>query len=93
MAPDALVDFHTGAYLGGYDNTTQSATHARALELAHAESSSREDQPEGAGDQPEGAGDQPSAGDAAARSSTSSSCGSTWRSRSRSTACSRRAAP
>ena len=66
MAPDALVDFHTGAYLGGYDNTTQSATHARALELAHAESSSREDQPEGAGDQPEGAGDQPAgAGDAA----------------------------
>ena len=59
MAPDALVDFHTGAYLGSYDNTTQSATHARALELAHAESSSREDQPEGAGDQPEGAGDQP----------------------------------
>ena len=62
----ALVDFHTGAYLGGYDNTTQSATHARALALAHAESSSREDQPEGAGDQPEGAGDQPAgAGDAA----------------------------
>ena len=39
-----------GVYLGSYDNTTQSATHARALALAHAESSSREDQPEGAGD-------------------------------------------
>ncbi|CAH0377881.1 unnamed protein product [Pelagomonas calceolata] len=38
-----------GVYLGSYDNTTQSATHARALALAHAESSSREDQPEGAG--------------------------------------------
>ena len=60
------VDFHTGAYLGGYDNTTQSATHARALALAAAEAASREDQPEGAGDQPEGAGDQPAgAGDAA----------------------------
>ena len=46
----ALVDFHTGAYLGGYDNTTQSATHARALVLAAAEAASREDQPEGAGD-------------------------------------------
>ena len=44
------VDFHTGAYLGGYDNTTQSATHARALALAAAEAASREDQPAGAGD-------------------------------------------
>ena len=44
------VDFHTGAYLGGYDNTTQSSTHARALALAAAEAASREDQPEGAGD-------------------------------------------
>ena len=50
MAPDALVDVHPGAYLGGYDNTTQSATHARALALAAAEAASREDQPEGAGD-------------------------------------------
>ena len=56
-----------GVYLGSYDNTTQSATHARALELAHAESSSREDQPEGAGDQPEGAGDQPAGASDAAR--------------------------
>ena len=39
-----------GAYLGGYDNTTQASTHARALELAGAEAASREDQPEGAGD-------------------------------------------
>ena len=46
-----------GVYLGSYDNTTQSATHARALELAAAEAASREDQPEGAGDQPAGAGD------------------------------------
>ena len=43
MAPDALVDFHTGAYLGGYDNTTQSATHARAMALAPAEAAARED--------------------------------------------------
>ena len=39
-----------GVYLGSYDNTTQSSTHARALELAAAEAASREDQPEGAGD-------------------------------------------
>ena len=77
MAPDALVDFHTGAYLGSYDNTTQSATHARALALAAAEAASREDQPEGAGDQPAGAGD------AARAFEQSSSCGSTWRSRGR----------
>ena len=32
-----------GVYLGSYDNTTQSSTHGRAFELAHAESSSRED--------------------------------------------------
>ena len=39
-----------GVYLGSYDNTTQSSTHARALALAAAEAASREDQPEGAGD-------------------------------------------
>ena len=34
-----------GVYLGSYDNTTQDGTHARALELARAESRSREDGP------------------------------------------------